>query len=78
MDYWEYLAHGQKGAERDDHRYYARELVGNRGGKNVYRYFYSAEEYASYKKAQKASFEKHLLRFFVFTLRSSPEHLPQS
>ena len=30
------------------------------------------------KKAQKASFEKHLLRFFVFTLRSSPEHLPQS
>ena len=29
MDYWEYLAHGQKGAERDDHRYYARELVGN-------------------------------------------------
>ena len=47
MDYWEYLAHGQKGAERDDHRYYARELVGNRGGKNVYRYFYSAEEYAS-------------------------------
>lgn len=44
MDYWEYLAHGQKGAERDDHRYYARELVGNRGGKNVYRYFYSAEE----------------------------------
>ena len=31
-----------------------------------------------YKKAQKASFEKHLLRFSVFTLRSSPEHLPQS
>ena len=30
------------------------------------------------KKAQKASFEKHLLRFSVFTLRSSPEHLPQS
>ncbi len=47
MDYWEYLAHGQKGAEWDNHRYYARELVGNRGGKNVYRYFYSAEEYAS-------------------------------
>ena len=46
MDYWEYLAHGQKGTERDNHRYYARELVGNRGGKNVYRYFYSAEEYA--------------------------------
>ena len=52
MDYWEYLAHGQKGAERDDHRYYARELVGNRGGKNVYRYFYSAEEYAAYKNGR--------------------------
>ena len=52
MDYWEYLAHGQKGAERDDHRYYARELVGNRGGKNVYRYFYSAEEYSAYKNSK--------------------------
>lgn len=52
MDYWEYLAHGQKGAERDDHRYYARELVGNRGGKNVYHYFYSAEEYASYRRSK--------------------------
>ena len=52
MGYWEYLAHGQKGAERDDHRYYARELVGNRGGKNVYRYFYSAEEYASYRRSK--------------------------
>lgn len=52
MDYWEYLAHGQKGAERDDHRYYARELVGNRGGKNIYRYFYSAEEYASYRRSK--------------------------
>ena len=30
------------------------------------------------KKAQKASFEKHLLRFFVFTLRSSQGHLPPS
>lgn len=49
MDYWEYLA---QGAERDDHRYYARELVGNRGGKNVYRYFYSAEEYASYRRSK--------------------------
>ena len=52
MDYWEYLAHGQKGTERDNHRYYARELVGNRGGKNVYRYFYSAEEYASYRRSK--------------------------
>ena len=52
MDYWEYLAHGQKGAERDDHRYYARELVGNRGGKNVYRYFYSADEYSAYKNSK--------------------------
>lgn len=52
MDYWEYLAHGQKGAERDDHRYYARELVGNRGGKNIYRYFYTAEEYSAYKNSK--------------------------
>lgn len=52
MDYWEYLAHGQKGAERDSHRYYARELVGNRGGKNIYRYFYTAEEYSAYKNSK--------------------------
>ena len=48
MDYWEYIAHSQ-GSERSGHRYYARELVGNKGGKNVYRYFYTAEEYAAYK-----------------------------
>ena len=49
MDYWNYLAHSQQGAERDNHRYYARELVGNKGGKNQYRYFYTAEEYSAYK-----------------------------
>ena len=27
MDYWNYLAHSQQGAERDNHRYYAREIV---------------------------------------------------
>ncbi len=52
MDYWEYLAHGQKGSEADNHRYYARELVGSKGGQNVYRYFYSAEEYASYRRSK--------------------------
>lgn len=49
MDYWNYLAHSRQGAERDNHRYYARELVGNKGGKNQYRYFYTAEEYSAYK-----------------------------
>lgn len=49
MDYWEYLAHSQEGSTRSGHRYYARELVGNKGGKNVYRYFYTAEEYSAYK-----------------------------
>ena len=48
MDYWDYIAHGQ-GSERAGHRYYARELVGNKGGKNQYRYFYTAEEYSAYK-----------------------------
>ena len=48
MDYWNYLAHSQ-GSERAGHRYYARELVGNKGGKNQYRYFYTAEEYSAYK-----------------------------
>ena len=50
MDYWEYLAHSQTGGERAGHRYYARELVGSKGGKNVYRYFYTAEEYTAYKQ----------------------------
>ena len=49
MDYWEYLAHGQ-GSERRGHRYYARELIGNKNGKNVYRYFYTADEYSAYKQ----------------------------
>lgn len=55
MDYWEYLAHSQQGSERDNHRYYARELVGSKGGQNVYRYFYTAEEYSAYKKSKGAS-----------------------
>lgn len=51
MDYWEYLAHSQDGSTRSGHRYYARELVGNKGGKNVYRYFYTAAEYDSYRRS---------------------------
>lgn len=51
-DWWDYLEHGQKGSERDNHQYYARELVGTRNGRNVYRYFYSAQEYASYRRSK--------------------------
>lgn len=51
MDYWNYIAHSQ-GSERPGHRYYARELIGNKGGKNQYRYFYTAEEYAAYKNSK--------------------------
>ncbi len=52
MDYWKYLAHSQQGAERNNHRYYAREIVGSKGGRNVYRYFYSAAEYDSYRRSK--------------------------
>ncbi len=51
MDYWEYLAHSQQGAERENHRYYAREAVGNKNGRVVYRYFYTAQEYQAYKNS---------------------------
>lgn len=66
MDYWEYLAHSQQGAEKENHRYYARELVGTKGGQNVYRYFYTAEEYGAYRRGKQshagtASSEKNSL-----------------
>lgn len=53
MDYWEYIAHSQKGEERANHRYYAREQVGTtRLGFPKYRYFYDAREYGAYKTRQ--------------------------
>lgn len=51
-DWWSYLAHGQTGAEREGHKYYARVPVGNVGGKMKYNYFYSREEYAAYLKGK--------------------------
>ena len=59
MDYWEYLAHSQKGAERENHRYYARELVGNKNGRAIYRYFYTAQEYAAYKNGRSGEKKEH-------------------
>lgn len=52
-DWWGYLAHGwfgnsRKGSEKKDHKYYARIQTGSRNGQNVYRYFYSKEDYAAY------------------------------
>ena len=47
-DWWEYLAHGLAGSEKDGHRYYMRIRTGSRNGKNVYRYFYTKDEYAAY------------------------------
>lgn len=54
MDYWEYIAHSQKGAERDGHKYYARVQTGtNKLGFPQYRYFYDAREYGAYMTNQK-------------------------
>lgn len=52
-DWWGYLQHGwfrnsRKGSEKKDHKYYARIQTGIRNGQNVYRYFYSKEDYAAY------------------------------
>ena len=52
-DWWGYLQHGwlgksRKGSEKKDHKYYARIQTGSRNGQNVYRYFYSKEDYAAY------------------------------
>lgn len=51
-DWWEYLAHGQAGAARANHKYFARVPLGSSGGKMQYQYFYSREEYAAYLKGK--------------------------
>lgn len=58
MDYWEYIAHSQQGAERKDHRYYARVQTGTNNGRAVYRYFYTADEYSAYRNAANRNVEK--------------------
>lgn len=52
-DWWGYLQHGwfgnsRKGSEKKEHKYYARIQTGSKNGQNVYRYFYSKENYAAY------------------------------
>lgn len=52
-DWWDYLAHGRggnslKGSEKENHKYYMRIQTGTKNGKNVYRYFYSKEDYQAY------------------------------
>lgn len=50
MDYWDFLAHSQKGQERKGHKYYARVQTGtNKLGFPQYRYFYDAREYGAWK-----------------------------
>lgn len=51
-DYWEYLSHGQQGAQRADHKYYTRVPIGTNGGQVQYRYFYSKDEYAAYLQSK--------------------------
>lgn len=58
-DWWSYLEHGwfgkngQKGSEKKNHKYYARVPTGTKDGHNVYRYFYSKEDYAAYIRSGK-------------------------
>lgn len=58
-DWWDYLEHGwlgkngQKGSEKKNHKYYARVPTGTKDGHNVYRYFYSKEDYAAYIRSGK-------------------------
>lgn len=52
-DYWTYLAHSQLGKERKGHKYYTRAPTGTKEGHNVYRYFYSKEDYAAYIRSGK-------------------------
>lgn len=58
-DWWDYLEHGwlgkngQKGREKKNHKYYARVQTGTKDGHNVYRYFYSKEDYAAYIRSGK-------------------------
>ena len=69
-DWWGYLQHGwfgnsQKGSEKKEHKYYARIQKKKKNGQNVYRYFYSKEDYAAYIRSGKKkltgeySMEKH-------------------
>lgn len=68
-EWWDYLEHGffgfGKGAEKANHRYYTRILQGTKNGKNVYRYFYSKDDYQAYIRSGKKKltgdygFEKH-------------------
>lgn len=51
-DWWDYLAHGQAGTERANHKYYARVPAGFENGKVKYNYYYSREEYAAYLKSK--------------------------
>ncbi len=51
-DWWKYLAHSHQGAQKADHKYYARVLIGTSGGQTQYRYFYSKDEYAAYLKSK--------------------------
>lgn len=58
-DWWDYLEHGwfgkngQKGSEKKNHKYYTRVPTGTKDGHNVYRYFYSKEDYAAYIRSGK-------------------------
>lgn len=57
-DWWDYLEHGwfgssRKGSEKKEHRYYMRVQTGTKNGQNVYRYFYSKEDYAAYVRSGK-------------------------
>lgn len=68
-DWWDYLEHGflgfGKGSEKANHQYYMRIQTGTRNGKNVYRYFYSKDDYQAYIRSGKKKltgdygYEKH-------------------
>lgn len=51
-NWWNYLAHSQQGAQKANHKYYARVPTGASGGQTQYRYFYSKDEYAAYLKSK--------------------------
>lgn len=57
-DYWDYLMHAQEGAERKNHKYYARTPNGVKNGKVQYLYFYSKDEYAAYIAGKNKSAKK--------------------
>lgn len=53
-DWWDYLAHA-KSEEREGHKYIARVQTGTKNGKNVFRYFYTNDEYKAWMKDAKAA-----------------------